>query len=61
MIKFRSKFQFQLLFQFYRTAEKNYQNWTCDGNSQKLTNTAIFSTVTFWLLFCFFMIEIQGY
>ena len=35
MIKFRSKFQFQILLQFYMTAEKNYQNQTCDDNGQK--------------------------
>ena len=32
MIKFRSKFQFQIPLQFYRTAEKIE---TCDGNGQK--------------------------
>ena len=33
MIKFRSKFQFQILLQFYRTVEKVE---TCDGNGQKI-------------------------
>ena len=32
MIKFRSKFQFQIPLQFYRTVEKVE---TCDGNGQK--------------------------
>ena len=32
MIKFRSKFQFQISLRFYRTAEKFE---TCDGNGQK--------------------------
>ena len=32
MIKFRSKFQFQIPLQFYRTVEKFE---TCDGNGQK--------------------------
>ena len=32
MIKFRSKFQFQIPLQFYRTVEKVE---TCDGNDQK--------------------------
>ena len=33
MIKFGSKFQFQIPLQFYRTVEKVE---TCDGNGQKL-------------------------
>ena len=33
MIKFRSKFQFQIPLQFYRTVEKVE---ICDGNGQKL-------------------------
>ena len=33
MIKFRSRFQFQIPLQFYRTFEKV---GTCDGNGQKL-------------------------
>ena len=32
MIKFRSKFQFQIPLQFYRAAEKVE---TCDGNGRK--------------------------
>ena len=32
MIKFQSKFQFQIPLQFYRTVEKVE---TCDGNDQK--------------------------
>ena len=32
MIKFRSKFQFQIPLQFYKTVEKVE---TCDGNGQK--------------------------
>ena len=41
MIKFRSKFQFQIHLKFYRTVEKVE---TCDGNGQVLTSTTIFST-----------------
>ena len=33
IIKFRSKFQFPICSQFYRTAEKVE---TCDGNGQKI-------------------------
>ena len=33
MIKFRSKFQFQIPLQFYKTVEKVE---ICDGNGQKL-------------------------
>ena len=33
MIKFRSKFQFQISLQFYRTIEKDE---ICEGNGQKL-------------------------
>ena len=56
MIKFQSKFQFQIPLQFYRTAEKVD---TCDGNGQKYWQLPpIFSTFPLWLLFCFFMIEI---
>ena len=60
MTKFRPKFQFQILLRFYSTAEK-------------VTKIIIFllqkgfdkyhhlSTFTFWILFRFFMIEIQVY
>ena len=58
MIKFRSKFQFQIPLKFYRTVEKVE---TCDGNGQVLTSTTTFSTFPVWLLFCFFMLEIQAY
>ena len=55
MIKFRSKFQLQIPLQFYRTVEKVEM---VDGNDQG----APFSQLsTFWLLFCFFMIEIHAY
>ena len=47
MIKCRSKFQFQIPLQFYRTVEKVE---TCDGNGQNFDK-----------LFCFFLIEIQAY
>ena len=49
MIKFRSKFQFQIPLQFYKIVEKI------------LTSTTIFSTFPLLLLFCFFMIEMQAY
>ena len=49
MIKFRSKFQFQIPLQFYKIVEKI------------LTSTTIFSTSPLLLLFCFFMIEMQAY
>ena len=59
MIKFQSNFQFQIPLQIYRTVEKVE---TCDDNAhQVLTSTTIFSTFPFWLLFSFFMIEIQAY
>ena len=61
MIKFRSKFLFQIPLQFYRTVEKVE---TCDGNGQMVrsfASTTIFSTFQFWLLFSFLMIEIQAY
>ena len=49
MIRFLSEFQFQISFAIFRIQ-------TCDGIDQ------IFSQVppTFWLVFCFFMIEIQA-
>ena len=43
-----SSFKF---FYSFTSSWKSYQNQTCDGNSQVLTNTTIFSTFTFWLLF----------
>ena len=61
MNKFRSKFQFQILLQFYGTAEKVTKIKLVMVMVKSLTNTTIFSTFTFWLLFCFFMIEIQEY
>ena len=58
MMKFRSKFQFQIPLQFYRTVEKVE---ICDGNSQKLRQgPPFFPTFTF-LVTSFFMIEIQAY
>ena len=56
MIKSRSKFQFQIPLQFYGTVEKVE---TCDGYGQKFWQVP--TTFTLWLLFCFFMIEIQAY
>ena len=59
MIKFRSKFQFQILLQFYRTVEKIE---ICDDNDQNFDKDRHFSNFhAFWLLFCFFIIEIQAY
>ena len=55
MIKFRSKFQFQIPLQFYWAVEKVE---ACDADG---TSTTIFSTFIFWLLFRFFMIVIQTY
>ena len=58
MMKFRSKFQFQIPLQFYRTVEKVE---ICDGNGQKLRQEPpLFPTSTF-LVTSFFMIEIQVY
>ena len=57
MINFRSKFQFQIPLQFYRTAEKVE---TCDGNGQKFWQVSP-SFQPFHLLFCFFMIGIHAY
>ena len=37
MLKLRSKFQFQILLQFYRTVEKVE---TCDGNGQKFSQVS---------------------
>ena len=55
MIKFRSKFQFGILLQFYSTAEK--------VTTIKLMMVMIrfpptFQPFTIWLLSCFFLIEI---
>ena len=55
MIKFRSKFQFQILLQFYRTLEKAE---VCDGNGQKFWEGPPFFQLSnygyyfvFWLRF----------
>ena len=37
MLKLQSKFQFQILLQFYRTVEKVE---TCDGNGQKFSQVS---------------------
>ena len=51
MIKFQSKYQFQIPLQIYRTVEKVE---VCDGNGQKFwTNTTIFLTFTFGHYFVF--------
>ena len=51
MIKFRTKFQFQILLQFYRTAEK-VTKIKLVMVMVKFWQIPIFSTFTFWLLFC---------
>ena len=56
MIKFRTKFQFQIPFQFFKTVQKAE---ICDGNGQKLWQGPPFFQLSH-LLFCFFMIEIQA-
>ena len=62
MIRFRSEFQFQILLQSDRTVEK--------VTKIKLVMVIVksfdkyhhlFNHFTFWLLFCFFMIDIQAY
>ena len=58
MIKFRSKFQFQIPLQFYRTVEKVE---ICDGNGQKLRQGSPFFPTSTFLVTSFFMIEIQAY
>ena len=54
MIKFRSKFQFQILWQFYWTAEKVTKIKLVMVMVKSLTNTTIFSTLTFLATLLFF-------
>ena len=61
MTTFWSKFQFQILLQFYRTSEKVTKGKLVMVMVKGLDKYQLFSTLTFWLLFCFFMIEIQAY
>ena len=61
MIKFRSKFQFQILLQFHRTAEKVTKIKLMMVMVKSFNKYHNFSTFIFWLLFCFFMTEIQAY
>ena len=59
MIKFRTKFQFQIPFQFFKTVQKAE---ICDGNGQKLwQGPPFFQLSHFGYYFVFFMIEIQAY
>ena len=59
MIKFRSKFQFQIPLQFYKTIEKVE---TCDGKGEKFWQVPpSFQPSHFGYYFVFFMIEIQAY
>ena len=59
MIKFPSKFLFQIPLQFYRPFEKVE---ICDGNVQKFWQVPpSFQPSHFGNYFFFFMIEIQGY
>ena len=59
MIKFRSKFQFQIPLQFYRAVEKVDP---CNGNCQKFWQVPpSFQLSHFGYYFVFFMIEIQAY
>ena len=59
MIKFRSKFQFQIPLHFCR-AVKKIKN--CDVNGQKLgQGPPFFQLSRFGYYFVFFMIEIQAY
>ena len=62
MIKFHSKFQFQILWQFYRTAEEVTKikiMMLMVKSDDKYHH--LFNLPTFWLLFYFFGIEIQVY
>ena len=54
MIKFRSKFQFQILLQFYRTAEKVTEIKLVMVMDKSLTNTTIFSTFHILVSILFF-------
>ena len=58
MIKFRSKFQFQIPLQFYRTVEKVE---TCDDNGQKFWQVPPSFQPAHFSYYCFFMIEIHAY
>ena len=59
MIKFPSKLQFQIVFQFYRTVEKVE---TCDRNAQTFWQVPqSFQPSHFGYCFVFFMTEIQAY
>ena len=58
MIKFGSKFQFQIPLQFYRVVEKVE---TCDGNGQKFWQVPPSFQPSYLVNICSFMIEIQAY
>ena len=58
MIKFRSKFQFQISLRFYKTVEKVE---TCDGNGQKFWQVLPSLNLSILVTILFFMIEIQAY
>ena len=46
MVKFQSKFQFQILLHFYRRVEKDE---ICDGNTQKLLQGPLFFQLSYFV------------